>query len=303
MAEVVTIVMATRNGAAHLPEQLESLAAQSHRAWRLFVSDDGSTDETLAILEEFSRRFPVQLVRGPQQGAAANFLSALCHPDLPPGPVALADQDDVWLEGKLARGLRRITATPGAGPLLYAAESMLVDADLNLLRASSANAAKPGFAAALCQNLFGGHTTILNPEALALVRRAGVPEGIAYHDWWLYQLVAGAGGRLVLDPRPMARYRQHQANALGGSGGGRGAGRRLAQVLDGTWKQQMLAQARALQRVADLLTPEARHQLAAFLAAPAAGPARALALHRIGLRRSSRAGTALMLAAACLGRI
>lgn len=303
MAEVVTIVMATRNGAAHLPEQLESLAAQSHRDWRLFVSDDGSSDETLDIVDEFSRRFPVQLVQGPRRGAAANFLSALCHPDLPAGPVALADQDDVWLDGKLARGLRRMAAAPGAGPLLYAAESMLTDAALRPLRASSANAAKPGFAAALCQNLFGGHTAILNSEALALVRRAGMPQGIAYHDWWLYQLVAGAGGRLVLDPAMVARYRQHGGNALGGSGDGRGALRRLGQVLGGSWKAQMLAHARALAAVAPLLTPAAQAQLAAFLAAPSAGPARAARFYRIGLRRSSAGGTALLLAAACLGRL
>lgn len=303
MTEVVTIVMATRNGAAHLPEQLASIAAQSHAAWRLFVSDDGSNDQTIAILEEFSRDHPVQIVAGPQSGAAANFLSALCHPDLPPGPVSLADQDDVWLRGKLARGLRRMAAAPGNGPLIYAAESLLVDAALQPLRRSSANAAEPGFAAALCQNLFGGHTTMLNAEALALVRAAGLPQRLAYHDWWLYQLVAGAGGRLVLDPAPVARYRQHGANALGGSGGGRGAWRRMAQGLDGTWGAQMRVQAAALQAVSRLLTPAAREVLEGFLDAPAGGPARALRLYRLGLRRSSRAGTALMLAAACLGRL
>jgi len=297
----VTIVMATLNGAAHLPEQLASIEAQTHRDWQLFVSDDGSTDDTLAILDRFARRFPVRVVQGPRRGAAANFLTALCHPDLAPGTIALADQDDVWLEGKLARGLRRMAASAGNGPLLYAAESVLTDAALRPLRASTAGRARPGFAPALCQNLFGGHTMMLDAGVLALVRGAGLPAGIAYHDWWIYQLVAGTGGRMVLDPATVARYRQHGANALGGSGGGRGGLRRLAQVLDGTWGGHMQAQARALATVAPLLTPEARATLDGFLAAPKGGPARAARLYRLGLRRSSAGGTALMLASACLG--
>ena len=103
----VTIVMATRNGAAHLAEQLDSIARQTHADWSLFVSDDGSTDDTKRILADFARSHPVTVVDGPRKGAAANFLSALCHPDLPLGTIALADQDDIWLPGKLARGLGR----------------------------------------------------------------------------------------------------------------------------------------------------------------------------------------------------
>ncbi len=110
--QAVTIVMATLNGERYLPDQLDSIARQSHRDWRLFVSDDGSTDATRAILSDFARQHPVTVVSGPALGcAAANFLSALCHPDLPAGPVALADQDDVWLDGKLARAFRRLGPT------------------------------------------------------------------------------------------------------------------------------------------------------------------------------------------------
>lgn len=70
-----------------------------------------------------------------------------------------------------------MAASPGDGPLLYAAESLLTDAGLRPLRRSSAGRAQPGFPAALCQNLFGGHTVMLNPSAVALLRRAGAPAG------------------------------------------------------------------------------------------------------------------------------
>jgi glycosyltransferase involved in cell wall biosynthesis len=55
---LVDILMATYNGASALPAQLASLVAQTHKNWRLIVRDDGSTDNTLAVLYEFSRQNP-----------------------------------------------------------------------------------------------------------------------------------------------------------------------------------------------------------------------------------------------------
>jgi glycosyltransferase involved in cell wall biosynthesis len=297
--QTLTIVMATLNGEAHLSEQLASIARQ-RVPWRLFVSDDGSTDRTLAILAEFARRWPVTVVRGPKAGsAAANFASALCHPDLPAGPVALADQDDVWLPGRLDRAIGLLADQ--TGPALYASESVLTDAQLRPWKVSSAGSLNPGFGNAMCQNLFGGHTLVMNQAALALIRSAGLPDDIAFHDWWLYQLVAGAGGQLVLDPIPTALYRQHDGNSLGGDASLAGKLRRLAMVLSGRWGRAMHLHAHALSRCRRYLRPEAQAGLDAYLAAPAFGPGRPLALLRAGLRRSSRTGTALMMSAACFG--
>jgi glycosyltransferase involved in cell wall biosynthesis len=293
----VTILMATRNGARHLPEQLASLVVQTHRDWSLWASDDGSTDATRAILAEFGESRPVRIVEGPQRGAAANFLSLLCHPDLEPGHVALADQDDVWLKGKLARALRRMGGGDGR-PTLYAAESLVTDADLRPRRVSRADAGRAGFGNALVQNLFGGHTTVLDPAAHALVRAAGVPEGVAFHDWWIYQLVAGAGGRLILDPAPMALYRVHGGSSFGASG----FGRRARMVLGREFGAMMEAQAEALWRVRHLLRPEAVEVLDAFRSAPRAGPARVAALRRLGIARASPRGTAALMAGALFGR-
>lgn len=303
----VTIVMATRNGAAWLAEQLNSFVTQSHGSWSLFVSDDGSTDGTREILTAFGRKYPLTLVEGPRKGAAANFLSALCHPDLPQGIIALADQDDVWLKGKLARGLRRIAAAEGlmggAGPVLYAGESMLADGALNTLSQSRSGRTRPGFAPSLVQNLFAGHSIMLTPEALALVREAGVPDSVSWHDWWLYQLIAGCGGGLALDPTPVVIYRQHGENALGGARGTAAGKRRLAMLLNGEWGRMMQGQAVALRAREAMLTADARATLDGFLHAPAFGPGRALAFRRLGIHRSSRSGDAAMAMAAMLGRL
>ena len=65
--ESIAILMGCRDGARFLPEQLASIAAQSHRRWRLFASDDGSTDATRAILADFAAAHPgqVEIREGP----------------------------------------------------------------------------------------------------------------------------------------------------------------------------------------------------------------------------------------------
>jgi glycosyltransferase involved in cell wall biosynthesis len=299
MTPRLTIAMACRNGAAWLPQQLDSLLAQTQADWNLWVSDDGSTDGTRSLIGAFAAAFPdhrVTLLDGPERGSAANFLHLLCHPDLPPGAVALCDQDDVWLPGKLARALPRIAAEPVDLPVLYAAESWRCHADLSQPRASRPPCIAPSFANALVQNLCAGHTIVLNPAARDLVRRAGIPPGIAFHDWWLYQLVTGAGGRVLLDPLPVALYRQHSANALGAAGDARARLRRAALIAGGTYAAWGRAHRRAL-AASGVLTPQAQALLAALGDRP--GP---LCMLRLGLHRDTRLGTAALIAAALLGR-
>jgi len=98
----VSIAMATYNGAKYIREQLDSLTAQTLRPIELVVTDDGSTDATLEILEEFSRTAPfeVRIFRNTERlGYADNFLLAVshCRGQL----IAFCDQDDIWLAQKL----------------------------------------------------------------------------------------------------------------------------------------------------------------------------------------------------------
>lgn len=295
----VTLLMATHNGAAHLPAQLASIAAQSHGDWQLWVSDDGSTDDTRALIEDFARTHPVHLIEGPRAGAAANFMHLLCHPDLPAGPVALSDQDDIWLPGKLARALAALQDVHG--PALYGAQSLHVDATGTPLGPSPATPRGPSFENALVQNVVSGHSAVLNAQGLALVRRAGMPARIAFHDWWLYALMTGAGGRIILDPEQVLHYRQHGANVMGSFRGLRARMARLGLMLRGDFGRWMAAN-RAGLRATDVLTPEARAALRA-IDQSCPGPARAATLRRLGVHRQGRVDTAAVMIAAALGRI
>ena len=62
---MVTILLATLNGEDYLKAQLESIAAQTYENWQLVVGDDGSTDDTISIIEEFSEKHPDQVTSFP----------------------------------------------------------------------------------------------------------------------------------------------------------------------------------------------------------------------------------------------
>lgn len=291
----ITVLMATRNGAAHLPAQLGSIAAQTGADWQLWVSDDGSTDGTPAILADFARTHPVRVLEGPGRGAAANFMSLLCHPDLPAGPVALADQDDIWHAGKLARAWAALEGVDG--PALYGAASVHVDEGGAPIGASRPAPRGPSFENALVQNVVSGHSAALNAQALDLVRRAG-PLPVPFHDWWLYALLSGVGARVILDAAQVLDYRAHGANVLGPSSGLGARAARAGLVLGGQWRRWRTAQWDALRTAQGLLVPEARALLDGL---DGSGPALALAMRRAGLHRQGAAGTAALLALTALG--
>lgn len=305
VAPHITILMATCNGAQYLTAQLNSLLSQTHSNWSLMASDDGSLDGTADILRAFGRAHPGRvagLFNGPGLGAAQNFLTLLMRPDIPAGLVALADQDDVWLPQKLARALDHLATTPPNLPALYASESILTDADLRPLACSREPTAVPGFRNALVQNLFAGHSTVLNAAALSLVQHAGTPQNIAFHDWWLYQLIAGAGGRCLLDPAQTVFYRQHRSNAFGSAFGVTGALRCLNHLARNDYAVWLRAHWQALHAAAPYLTPEARDILRDLIERPVA-ESRLAQFRRLHLHRSTARGTAALLLAAALGHI
>ncbi len=264
----ITVLMATCNGAAYLEQQLRSITIQSRPPTQMIISDDGSTDDTPNILARFinSAPFPVTAITGPQKGVAQNMLALQAL--APQGYVAFADQDDVWMPDKLARAVEALSKTPASRPALYTARRIITDADMNPQDITKPPRRGPGFANALVQNIAPSNTIVLNPAALALTQSAAgelTTRTPPYHDWWLYQLVTGVGGKVFFDPRPTLYYRQHKGNYLGASKGISKRLQRLKALFDGTYHGWLKAQAQALECSSDRLTAEARDQLTQFL--------------------------------------
>lgn len=310
---VVTVLMAVRNGAEVLPAQLDSLAAQTGCDWRLIASDDGSTDGSAALISRFgAERAPagaVRVIAGPGQGFVRNFLSMLAlpeptHPDRP-GLVALADQDDIWFPGKLARAAARLAALPDDRPALYCCRRVNWWPEGDRRRLSRRYPRAPSFANALVENIAPGNTILLNGAARALARdTAPAASDVPFHDWWLYLLVTGAGGVVIHDPEPGLLYRQHGRNVLGQGEGMRAAMKVRRGVLEGSYAARITANLRALRRIEDRLTAENRHRLDAFETARQGGLLRRLGgMWRAGVYRQGIASGPGFWGAVCLGRV
>ena len=123
----ISVAMCTYNGEQYLREQLDSIAKQTRLPDELVVSDDGSIDKTLKLIEEFasSSPFPVRIsVNDKNLGTTRNFEKAIwsCEGEV----IALCDQDDIWHVKKLELVEALMASAASVGLVISDAE--LVDA-------------------------------------------------------------------------------------------------------------------------------------------------------------------------------
>lgn len=269
----VTVLMPVLDGEAHLPAQLDSLARQSRLPDRLIVSDDGSRDGSRAVVRRFARSAPfdVCLLDGPQQGYASNVLSLLAA--APDGSLAYCDQDDIWLPDRIERGLDKIGGMNSPAMHVVARRPF---GSAGALRERRREGAAIPFATALVQNLAPANATLLNPAAAVMLRRGASRLSTlpAFPDWWAFGMITGMDGRVVHDPAPGLLYRAHENNVLGTARSFGGVRRRVQYLCDGTFGVWLRQNTRALEAVADLLSPAARDRLRRFSAALDDGRAR-----------------------------
>lgn len=210
----ISVALATYNGERYLPEQLESLLAQSAPPDEVVVSDDASTDDTNRLVEDFCERapFPVShIVNERRIGFAENFLQAAnrCRGDW----VLFCDQDDVWLPDKIEVVKHFVCSTDR--PCLIAHAALVADEELRPLPGKRIGAGgrswrrregglwdvPPGFCQAVNRRLlsFDQRSRPVGP----VDRNSRMA-----HDRWTY-FVANALGTVRRIERPLAVYRRH----------------------------------------------------------------------------------------------
>ena len=214
---VVVVLLSTWNGAAYLDQQLASLAEQTGVVVRVHARDDGSADDTCAILARHAARWPALADIAPDRnlGPAASFLRLLQTAPDDADFYAFCDQDDVWMPEKLARATAALGGEPG--PALYCSAVACVSSDLAPLGVPEPYR-DTSFQTVLFENIATGCTIVLNPAARDLINRHPPERGVVMHDWWC-ALVVSALGRLHYDPAPSLFYRQHGGNSVGVSVG------------------------------------------------------------------------------------
>jgi glycosyltransferase involved in cell wall biosynthesis len=222
----IDVLMATWNGSRFIEEQLDSLFRQTFQNFRLIVRDDGSSDSTLQIVEQYRSRHPdsVLVRKNPsRQGACRNF-SLLAEESTAPY-FAFSDQDDIWRADKLELELataKSIETEHGAHTAVLVFSDMELVGHDNQLMAHSVwkmkhvNPHRASLGSMLVQNLVSGCTVLGNRSLL--LHGMPIPEEAFMHDFWL-GLVAAAFGILVPLDATTVRYRQHRHNAMGAGSG------------------------------------------------------------------------------------
>jgi glycosyltransferase involved in cell wall biosynthesis len=218
----LSIAMCTCNGEVHLAGQLDSIAAQTRPPDELVVCDDASTDGTLRVLEAFAGKspFPVRIHSNAANiGSNRNFEKAilLCGGDV----VALADQDDVWLPGKLARIVEAFAGNPSAGVAF--SDAVLTDRHLKPIgvtlweRVGFTKRRKRRFEAGgawrvlLEKNMVTGATMAFKRNFTGRI----VPFPPSWiHDAWIAFIVSLEADLVYID-EPLIRYRQHPGQQVG----------------------------------------------------------------------------------------
>lgn len=216
----VDILLATHNGGSFVAHQIETILAQTHRNWRLLISDDGSSDGTLEVLSQLVRRDSrINLVSVAHRGSpAANFLSLLGYSD---AEFSLfCDQDDHWEREKITRLVSALPPTGAAEPALIASDAYVTNEQMQVisdsfLQSQRIPADELGFGKILVQNPVLGCTAAFNRPLRDMVNFRQVnPSRVVMHDWWL-ALVASSFGTVRILPDRLIRYRQHGQNQIG----------------------------------------------------------------------------------------
>jgi glycosyltransferase involved in cell wall biosynthesis len=236
----VAILLCTYNGETYLKEQIDSIINQTYKNWVIYVSDDGSTDGTFGILEEYRRQLGEDrlfITQGPRKGFAWNFISSLQNNGIDCAYFAFCDQDDIWFDDKLERGVQYLAALSGENePAVYCGRTRLINSAGETIGFSPLFKYTPSFSNALVQSIAGGNTMILNRQARELVALTPRYEEIISHDWWIYILVSGCNGHMYYDPHPSIYYRQHDQNIIGSNISMAARVLRIRKLMDGKFK-------------------------------------------------------------------
>jgi rhamnosyltransferase len=199
----VEVLLATYNGELYIREFLSSLANQVGVEIDLIVSDDGSSDSTLVIINQYLSFFhSVTILKGPNKGPAANFFSLLRSAR---GTyIALADQDDIWNPRKLLDGITEISSN--IGPILQICS-------LNINGGQLVNSKPFEIPISIMRNKSQGCTMMLNKELLQIIQETKFEYSLM-HDWAIL-LVAQLAGEVIHSPKSGVNYRIHENNFVG----------------------------------------------------------------------------------------
>jgi glycosyltransferase involved in cell wall biosynthesis len=219
----VSICLATYNGGKYLKEQLDSIFAQSNTSWKLLIRDDGSIDNSLGIIEDYTIKYPNKITlitdKDGRIGPCMSFARLLDRANTE--YIMFCDQDDVWLPNKIELTLNAMKQAEQAypdQPLLVHTDLKVVDSNLNTICDSMWRYQRlspeigENLVKIMAQNVVTGCAMMINKKVKKV--STPIPKEAVMHDWWIAVNVA-KHGKIMPVSIPSILYRQHVGNEKG----------------------------------------------------------------------------------------
>jgi glycosyltransferase involved in cell wall biosynthesis len=215
----IDILLATYNGEQFLVHQLDSLLAQTISNFRILVRDDGSSDSTKKILQQYQNKFPdiVRIIEDDlgNIGVAQNFNVLMQSTNAE--YLCFCDQDDVWLKNKLEVSLKEIQKLENGNntvPCMIYSDMTVINEQDEVLHQSmwkihKTHSAYFTFNRLLVYNIPFGCTMMINQSLAKLAYPIG--NKAIYHDHWIALLTAAFGKFKAID-QPLILLRNHANN-------------------------------------------------------------------------------------------
>ena len=214
----IAVLMSTYNGQKYLDEQLMSIADQTFsKMMTLYIRDDGSTDNTLKIIEKWKKKIDIVFFQGENVGPARSFWKLLMNSEIQADYYAFCDQDDIWDLDKLERGVDSLKEE--VHPALWCSNCRIINGEGKILQ-KKMNECSPNFAIdakMVCCTTQGCATLFNNKLRQYLINRnlSGKP----MHDF-VVMTYAIAIGKVIYDEEPSFGYRVHENNVVAKEGKG-----------------------------------------------------------------------------------
>ena len=201
---MISVCVATYNGEEYIEAQLQSILSQLDSSDEVIVSDDGSSDGTLARIAALSDP-RIRVIRQAHIGATQNFYAAM--QEAKGDYIFLSDQDDVWMPNKVARNIELLQQYD-----LVVCDAQVTNADLKVI--SPSLFAQLGSREGLIKNwlfcTFYGSSMAFRRSVLEAAKPFPTGKFMA-HDWWI-GMVAQMTGKVLFLPEPLILYRRHGGN-------------------------------------------------------------------------------------------
>tara|TARA_R110000744_G_scaffold302163_1_gene411194 strand:+ start:14252 stop:14941 length:690 start_codon:yes stop_codon:yes gene_type:complete len=193
--------MATYNGERYIKEQLDSILCQISTDDELIISDDGSTDNTVKIINSYGDA-RIKLYHSTKRNVIYNFENALKHAS---GDIIfLSDQDDIWFPDKVVKSVGHLQNNG----LVFSNAIMFFGTDKvngNMFFKNSKN--KTGVLSNLFKVKYLGSTVAF--KSAILKKALPFPPNLPMHDVWIGLISEITSSTYYID-EPLIYYRRHE---------------------------------------------------------------------------------------------